>query len=196
MTATAHHTSTVVVDNAAYAWRNIPEHAQAAFYGQLDPDFVHDYRAQLDTAATVLFGPLLIQVWAEHGYQVTFGPDGLPMQRRPKGFPHHQVWDTAAARLDPYAVVIKASELSGLNLDDELLRYAAAHPRVEHLDRAVQGLRPYTEQLRTELLDRLDQHAPNATSPRAEAQWDGWRHAVETAWSYAQLAALDSEIPS
>ncbi len=188
MTATAHHTSTTVVDNPAYAWRNLDEKAQKAFYSQLDADFVHDNRTALDAAATVLFGPILIAVWMEHGYQALFGPDGLPMQRRPKHFPWYTVWDEAASRLDPYAVVIKA------RLDDELLRYAAAHPRVEHLDRAVKGLRPHTEQLRTELHERLDQLTTR--SPRAEQQLDGWRAAVDTAWTRAQLDDLAVQIPA
>lgn len=188
MTATAHHVSTTVVDNSAYAWRNVAEKAKNAFYSKLDADFVHDHRAQLDEQATVLFGPVLVTVWAEYGYQVTPGPDGLPMQRRPKGLPHHQVWDEACRRLDPYAVVFNA------RLDDELYRYAAAHPRAEHLDHACAGIRPHAEQLRAELHDRLDQLP--ARSPQAEAQRDGWRAAVDTAVTRAQLDHLAAEIPA
>lgn len=177
-----------VVDNPAYAWRNLDEKTQQAFYGQLDPDFVHDNRTELDAAATALFGPLLIAAWREHGYQACFGPDGLPMQRRPKDKPWYQVWDTAADRLDPHDVVIKAG------LEDELLRYAAAHPRTEHLTRHCAALRQSTAQLRAELHDRLDQLP--ADSIRAERQVDGWRAAVDTAWTRAQLDRLDAEIPA
>jgi hypothetical protein len=185
--------SRTVVDNPAYAWRNLDEKAQKRFYSQLDADFVHDNRPALDAAATVLFGPLLIAVWTEHGYQALFGPDGLPMQRRPKNFPWYEVWDEAACRLDPYAVVIKA------RLDDELLRYAAAHTRVEHLDRAVKGLRPHTEQLRTELHDRLDAidaTFTDDTCEKARQQLDGQRAGVDTAWTRAQLEHLATEIPA
>jgi hypothetical protein len=188
MTATTIPASATVVDNPAYAWRNLDEKAQGHFYGQLDADFVHDYRSELDAAATELFGPVLVAVWIEHGYQVTFGPDGLPMQRRPKGFPWYEVWDEAASRIDPHAVVIKA------RLDDELLRYAAAHPRCEDLARHSKALRQCTAALRAELHVRLDQFA--AHSVRAEQQLDGWRAAVDTAWTRAQLERLATEIPA
>jgi hypothetical protein len=187
MTATEHHTSTLVVDNPAYAWRNLDEKTQERFYGQLDADFVHDNRTALDAAATVLFGPALITVWTEHGYQVVFGPDGLLMQRRPRDFPWYEVWDEAAARLKPHAVVVKAG------LDDELLRYVAAHPRPE-LNRHCAALRQHTEALRAELHARLDALATG--SPRAEQQVDGWRAAVDTAWTRAQLEHLATEIPA
>jgi hypothetical protein len=188
MTTTTTKPRTTVVDNPAYAWRNLDDKAQERFYSQLDADFVHDNRAALDAAATELFGPVLIAVWMEHGYQVVFGPDGLPMQRRLKGFPWYEVWDEAAARLDPHAVVIKA------RLDDELLRYAAAHPRTEHLARHSKALRQHTDQLRAELRDRVDQLP--ARSPQAEQQREGWRAAVDTAWTRAQLECLADEIPS
>lgn len=191
MTTTKNRPSTTVIDCVPYAWRNIDEKVQAAFYGQLDADFVHDYRAQIDAAATVLFGPVLIAVWAEHGFQVTLGgPDGLPHQRRPHNFPWHQVWDEAARRLDPHAVVIEA------RLDDELLRYAAAHPRPEHLARHCTALRQRSQHLRDELNARLDAHAAHAATQQAEAQLEGWRHAVETAWTRAQLEQLATDIPA
>lgn len=190
MTATASLTSTLVVDCPAYAWRNADEKVKACFYGQLDADFVHDHQSDLDAAATVLFGSLLITVWTEHGYQVTFGPDGLPMQRRPKGFPWHKVWDEAVARLDPHAVVIKAG------LDDELLRYAAAHPRTEQLAFHCKALRLRTDELRDELNDRLDRHAELVDCDRAEQQLDGWRAAVDAAITRAQLLQLAADIPA
>lgn len=190
MTATADRTSTTVIDCPAYAWRNVADQIKNAFWAKLDADFVHDHQAQLDEAATVLFGPVLITVWHEHGYQVTPGPDGLPMQRRPKGFSHHQVWDEACARLNPYAVVFAA------RLDDRLLSYAAAHTRVEPLEAACAGLRPHAEQLRAELLARLDRYAETATSGRAEQQLDGWRSLVDTAVTRVQLDQLATDIPA
>lgn len=190
MTATAERTSTTVVDNPAYAWRNVAERVKDAFYGQLDADFVHDYRAQLDEATTVLFGPVLITVWSEQGFQVAFGPDGDSMLRRPAGPPWYRVWDEACRRLDPYAVVFEA------RLDDELVRYAAAHPRIEHLARALDGIRPHHTKLRAELNARLDHHAETATDPRAEAQLDGWRSLLDTAVSRAQLDQLATDIPA
>lgn len=184
-------TNTVIVDNPAYAWRNVDEPVKDAFYAQLDADFVFDYRAQLDTAAVNLFGPALVTQWWKQGRPVMFGPDDeATMLRRPKGLPHHEVWDDAARHLDPYAVVIKA------NLDDELLRYAAARPRTEHLARHCAGLRRHIALLRAELHERLDTFAENATSPRAEAQLDGWRAAVDTATTRAQLDRLATEIPA
>jgi hypothetical protein len=191
MTATALPTrSTVIVDNPAWAWRNVEAAVKDAFYGQLDEDFVFDHRAQLDAAATTLFGPALVTQWWKRGFPVLFGPDNEATMRRPKDLPHHQVWDEACRRLDPYAVVWTA------RLDDVLLSYAAAHPRVEHLERACAGLRPYAEQLRAELHERLDRHAPHAISPRAEQQLDGWRHAVDTAVTRAQLDQLAADIPA
>jgi hypothetical protein len=190
MTATADRVSTTVIDNPAYAWRNLDETTQQAFYAKLDADFVHDNREALDAAATVLFGPVLNTVWAEHDYQVVFGPDGLPMQRRPRGFPWYQVWDEAATRLNPHAVVVEA------RLDDELLRYAAAHPRCEQLAFHCAALRQCTAALRTELHARLDVLAENTGSLRAEQQIDGWRAAVDTAWTRAQLDQLATEIPA
>lgn len=188
MTATADRVSTTVIDCSAYAWRNVAEKVKDAFYANLDADFVHDYRAQLDEAATVLFGPVLITVWAEHGYQICFGPDGDSMIRRPQGFPWHKVWDEACSRLAPHAVVIKAG------LDDQLLRYAAAHPRTEELARHCKALRQHSTELRAELHDRLDQLP--ATSLRAEWQLDGWRALVDTAVTRAQLEQLAAEIPA
>lgn len=189
MTTTITKPGITVIDCPAYAWRNVHEKVQAAFFGKLDADFVHDSRAQLDAAATVLFGPLLITVWAEHGYSATLdGEDGLPHQRRPHGFPWHRVWDEAASRLDPHDVVIAA------RLDDELLRYAAARPRCEQLARHCTALRQRTSELRAELHTRLD--ALPATSPQAERQHEGWRAAVDTAWTRAQLDHLATEIPA
>lgn len=187
-----------ITDCPAYAWRNIAEKAQAAFYGQLDADFVHDYRAELDAAATKvredgtsLFGAVLAEAWTEQGYLVSLhGEDGLVHQRRPHGFPWHLVWDTAASRLDPHAVVIAAG------LDDELLRYAAARPRTGQLDRHCKALHRCTQQLRDELHVRLDAFAETADCPRAEHQLDGWRHLVDTATTRAQLEHLAAEIPS
>lgn len=190
MTTTTTEPRTTVIDCPAYAWRNVADRVKDAFYARLDADFVHDYRSQLDATATVLFGPLLIQVWAEHGYQVTRGPDGDTMLRRPTGPPWYKVWDEAAKRLNPHAVVFAA------RLDDELLRYAAAHTRVEPLEAACAGLRPHAEQLRAELHERLDRRAEAATSDRAEQQVDGWRSLVDTAVTRAQLDHLDAEIPS
>lgn len=190
MTTTTTAVRTPVVDNPAYAWRNVHERVKNAFYARLDADFVHDNRTALDTAATVLFGPILITVWAEHGYQVCFGPDGDTMLRRPKGFPWHKVWDEAAARLDPHTVVLKA------RLDDELLRYAAAHPRTEQLEQHCKALRHRSAPLRAELHDRLDALAENTDSLRAEQQIDGWRALVDTAVTCAQLDKLAADIPA
>lgn len=188
MTATADRASTTVVDNAAYAWRNVAEKVKDAFYAELDEDFVDDHRAALDVAATVLFGSLLVTVWHEHGYQVTPGPDGLPMQRRPKGFPHHQVWDESCRRLDPHAVVFAA------RLDEQLLRYAAARTRGEHLEHACAGLRPYLQQLRDELHARLNDLP--AVCLNDEQRVEGWRHLVDTATSRRQLEQLATDIPA
>lgn len=189
MTTTEARPSTTVIDNPAYAWRNVANKVRDAFYASLDEDFVHDNIEALDAAATALFGPVLIQVWAEHGFQVTFGPDGLPMQRRPKGFPHHQVWDEAARHLDPHDVVLKAG------LDDELLRYAAARSNPKHLEHHSKALRACVQPLRDELHARLDRRAEHATSLRAEQQVDGWRHLVDTAVTRVQLDRLDAQIP-
>lgn len=198
MTVTASHThTTVVIDNADYAWRNALESART--YHQLDADFVHDYRAQLDQAATVLFGPILVQVWAENGYSVTFGPDGDTMLRRHTDRPWHKVWDEAARRLNPHAIVIKASELTGHSLDDELLRYAAAHPRAEQLSRHCAALRRCTAGVRADLHARLDAHADTFTTETCEQAWaqiDGWRNAIDTAVTRAQLEQLAADIPA
>lgn len=189
MTTTKNRTT--VIDCPAYAWRNVKEQVRNAFYARLDADFVHDHIAALDTAATVLFGPLLATVWAENGYTVSLhGEDGLAHQRRPHGFPWHQVWDTAAARLNPHAVVVEAG------LDDELLRYAAAHPRGDELVRQCAGLRPHHQQLRDELHARLDEFAMTAECHLAEQQLDGWRSLVDTATSRAQLEQLATDIPA
>lgn len=189
-TATAHHVTTVI-DNPAYAWRNVDEPVKNAWYARLnEPDFVHDYIAKLNAKATEMFGPILGTVWAEHGYQLTPGPDGDTMLRRPTSPPWHKVWDEACRRLNPHAVVFAAG------LDDVLLDYAAAHPRTEHLAHACAGLRPHAAQLRTELHDRLDRHAAKATDPRAETQLDGWRNAVDTAVTRTQLDYLAAEIPA
>ncbi|MDX3661255.1 hypothetical protein PV646_28455 [Streptomyces sp. ID05-26A] len=192
MTTTAHRTTTVVTDNPVFAWRNVLDAVKDAFYAELDADFVHDYRAQLDQAASVLFGPALIEAWAELGYQVTFGPDDLSMQRRPKYWPWREVCDTACARLDPYLVVIKA------DLDGELLRYAAAHPRTEALAKHAKALRTHTDPLSTELHDRLDAWSEtfdDNTSQHAHDQHDGWQAAIDTAVTYAQLLRLRDDLP-
>jgi hypothetical protein len=118
-----------VIDCADYAWRNADDAARC--YQQLNSDFVHDYRAQLDRAATKvdedgtsLFGRVLTEVWAEHGYTVELGEEtsGEPFRyerpRRPADAVFYAVWDEAAYRLDPYAVVRAA------RLDDELPKYA------------------------------------------------------------------------
>lgn len=189
MTATTHRTSTTVVDNPAYAWRNVAEKVKNAFYAKLgDEDFVDDHRTQLDTAATTLFGPLLVTVWHEFGYQVTPGPDGLPMQRRPKGFPHTQVWDEACRRLDPYTVVVTAG------LDDDLQRYAAAHPTTRHLERTLAGLGPQLQARRDALHVRLDDLP--ACCLADEQRVEGWRHLVDTATTCGQLDHLAAEIPA
>jgi hypothetical protein len=190
MTTTTTKPRTKVIDCPAYAWRNVAEAVKDAWYAKLDADFVHDHRAQLDTAATALFGPLLLAEWTRRGYQVTPAPDGETMQRRPKGFPHHQVWDQACRDLDPYAVVHAAC------LDDVLLEYVAHRPRVEHLQDALDGLRPHHSVLRADLEARLDRFAETATSPQAEAQLDGWRSLLDTAATRAQLDQLDTDIPA
>lgn len=114
-----------VADNAVYAWRNAQDESRC--YQQLHPDFVFDFRAELDEAATrirpdgtSLFGAVLIEVWAERGYAVEFIEDGDAMQHRPHNpddETYGQVWDEAAYRLDPYAVVRAA------RLDDVLSTY-------------------------------------------------------------------------
>lgn len=191
MTTTETRPSTTVIECPAYAWRNVKQSIRDAFYARLDADFVHDHIATLDAAATVLFGPLLATVWAEHGYLVSLdGEDGIAHQRRPHGVPWHQVWDTAATRLDPHTVVVEAG------LDDELLRYAAAHPRTEHLARHCTALHRCTQQIRDELHARLDAFAETADCPRAEQQLDGWRHLVDTATTRAQLDQLANDIPA
>lgn len=62
--------SRLVVDNVDYAWRNADDESRC--YTQLNSDFVHDYRADLDKAATQvnetgtsLFGQVLAEVWTE-----------------------------------------------------------------------------------------------------------------------------------
>lgn len=118
--------SRMVEDNASYAWRNADDEWRC--YTQLNSDFVHDFRAQLDEAATrpnengdSLFSLVLTEVWAKRGYKVEWIDDGDAMQHRPHS-PSDQVygdvWDEAAYRLDPYAVVRAA------RLDDELPKYA------------------------------------------------------------------------
>lgn len=119
-------TSQAVEDNASYAWRNAGDEWRC--YQQLPADFVYDFRAQLDQAAieiredgTSLFGDVLIEVWAERGYQIEWAEDGDAMQHRPhtpSDKTYGEVWDEAAYRLDPYAVVRAA------RLDDELPKYA------------------------------------------------------------------------
>ncbi|ANZ35314.1 hypothetical protein BBK82_03665 [Lentzea guizhouensis] len=109
----------MAVDNTAYAWRNAADEWRC--YQQLPADFVHDHRAALDEAATSLFAPVLVEAWAERGYAVEFISDGDAMQHRPhdpSDETYGQVWDEAAYRLDPYAVVRAA------RLDDVLPTYA------------------------------------------------------------------------
>lgn len=111
-------TSRAVEDNASYAWRNAGDEWRC--YTQLPTDFVHDFRAQLDEAATSLFAPVLTEVWAERGCQVEWIDDGDAMQHRPhtpSDKTYGEVWDEAAYRLDPYAIV------SAARLDDELPKY-------------------------------------------------------------------------
>jgi hypothetical protein len=118
-------TSQKVVDCAAYALRNADDASRS--YLQLNSDFVHDYRAQLDEAAlrldkdgTSMFGRMLTEVWAEHGYTVELADetDGEPfrydMPRCPADDVFYAVWDEAVYRLDPDEVVRAA------RLDDEL----------------------------------------------------------------------------
>ncbi len=108
--------SGMVVDCPAYAWRNADDTARC--YLQLNSDFVHDYRAELDRAVlavdedgTSLFGRVLTEAWATHGYTVelveeTDGePHQYPVPRQPADDMFYAVWDEAAYRLDPYAVV-------------------------------------------------------------------------------------------
>jgi hypothetical protein len=122
-------TSRKVVDCVAYAWRNAEDAARC--YTQLSDDFVHDYRAQLDEAVlrldedgTSMFSRVLTEVWAEHGYTVELADEaeGEPFRydvpRCPADDVFYAVWDEAAYRLDPYAVVRAAQ------LDDELSKYA------------------------------------------------------------------------
>jgi len=118
--------SRLVVDNAVYAWRNADDESRC--YMQLPSDFVHDFRSELDRAATKvdndgtsLFGGVLAEVWTERGYQVDWIEDGDAMQHRPHTASNDlywAIWDEAAYRLDPYAVVRAA------RLDDELPKYA------------------------------------------------------------------------
>lgn len=190
MTTTAQLTTPVVVDNPVFAWRNVDNAVKDAFYAQLDEDFAYDFRPELDQAAAVLFGPILIAVWAEHGYQVTFGPDDLMLRRRPKYVPWREVCDEATTRLDAHLVVIKAG------LDDELLRYAAAHPRAEALAAHSKALRVHTDPIRAELYDRLHAWADgHDLCGRAQHQFDGWQAAIDTAVTHAQLLRLRNDLP-
>lgn len=115
----------VVVDCPVYAWRNADDNARC--YLQLNSDFVHDYRAELDKAAlavdedgTSLFSRALTEAWAKRGYTVelvdeTDGePHQYPVPRQPADDVFYAVWDEAAYRLDPHAVAQAA------RLDDVL----------------------------------------------------------------------------
>lgn len=117
--------SPVVVDCPAYAWRNADDTARC--YLQLNSDFVHDYRAELDTAALAvdengasLFSRVLTETWAKRGYTVelveeTDGePHQYPVPRQPADDVFYAVWDEAVYRLDAEAVVRAA------RLDDVL----------------------------------------------------------------------------
>jgi hypothetical protein len=132
--------SRVVIDSPAYAWRNADDEARC--YTQLNDDFVHDYRAQLDEKATEAMSRVLEQVWAERfaavgtalliakvagvlpmdmrapKFELVWGSDDDVQHRphQPSDETYWSVWDEAASRLDPYEIVRAA------DLDDVLAR--------------------------------------------------------------------------
>jgi hypothetical protein len=88
----------VVVENARFVWVN----QTSTVLSQLHPDLVFDYSEQLGEAAINRLPPLLVEVWAEHGFQVRFGAyDEVFGQLR--GIDRKTYWavtDEACSRLD------------------------------------------------------------------------------------------------
>jgi len=99
MTAVA--TARVVVDNPRDAWRN--RQLDADPLSELDNDTLLDLGDLLDAAGVAAMEQALVEVWAETGYQVVFEP--VARRRRPRAATYRAVWDRAAGRICPYALI-------------------------------------------------------------------------------------------
>jgi hypothetical protein len=104
-----------VRDNAVYAWRNSDQSCMDA----LAEFFPADYRAELEPHAIAAMETLLPEVWREHGsVLLPCSPDFLGAWDRdvPDSL-FHAVWDEAASRIEPWALVEAA------RLTDEYIGY-------------------------------------------------------------------------
>lgn len=108
-----------VIDNPGYAWRN----QEGDRLSELPDDFVDDYRTALDAAAVTAMACVLPEVWAERGYRFASATEDEMADPWRPGQPHDEtywaVWDEAAARIDPWALVDAAG------LSAELAEYRA-----------------------------------------------------------------------
>ena len=106
----------LVHDNAAYAWRNSSQDCMSV----LHEHFAGDWTEALEPHAVAAMETTLAEVWAEHGYLVVWCPEAAMGQwdRDVPDETFHAVWDEAASRVDPYAL-IEAARLS-----DQYRRYA------------------------------------------------------------------------
>lgn len=111
----------VVVDHPATAWRNCDQNV----LNNLPDDLVEEYRAVIDTAATNLLAPHLIDVWRERGHLVALvSADDLDASTDgPSDETYLAVWDEAASRIDPDLLSLAA-------LDDVLPSNAWPYQRI------------------------------------------------------------------
>jgi hypothetical protein len=92
-----------VRDNAGYAWNNSSQECMDA----LAEFFPADYRAELEPHAIAAMEAVLPQVWAEHGsLMLPCSADFLGTWHRdvPDSL-YRAVWDEAASRIEPWALV-------------------------------------------------------------------------------------------
>jgi hypothetical protein len=92
-----------VRDNVAYAWHNSSQECMDA----LAEFFPADYRAELEPHAIAAMETVLPEVWLEHG-SVMLPCSVAGMGRWDRDVPdslYHAVWDEAASRIEPWALV-------------------------------------------------------------------------------------------
>lgn len=118
--------TTLVFDNAEYAFRNADDLVrEAALSSSLSDDFVYDCRDALSGAAVGMLEPLLKAAWAKRKCRVVFVPRSVigssEVERPVPDEIYHEVWDEAVSNLPDGTVL---AEAAGLN--DELNGYREA----------------------------------------------------------------------
>lgn len=123
---TSEDATTLVFDNAEYAFRNASDDVrEAALSSSLSDDFVYDFRDALSGAAVSMLEPLLKEAWKRRNCKVVFVSRELAGSSEVKrAFPdkvYYEVWDEAVSNLPDGT---ELAEAAGLN--DELNGYREA----------------------------------------------------------------------